>query len=345
MTTGIVRDWRYLNHDMGPAHPESPARIKSIYEMLEKEKMFSSFPVIEPRPASEAEVELIHTKPYFELIKQTAGKERVILDPDTSTSPRSYETALLAAGGLLKAAEMVLEGKLDNGFGLVRPPGHHAEASGARGFCIFNNVAVAAEHLIQARGLKRILIVDWDLHHGNGTQHSFEERDDVLYFSTHQYPHYPGSGHWSEVGRGKGEGFTVNVPLAPGKSDDDFLAVFERLLLPIARTYKPQFILVSAGFDIFAEDPLGGMEVSVEGFGALAAVLVRLARQTSEGRLLCALEGGYHLGGLSEGVKRVLLALGGTKRSRSPKPHASASTESELAPVFKTQKKYWPVET
>jgi acetoin utilization deacetylase AcuC-like enzyme len=344
VTTGIVKDWRYLNHDMGPAHPESPARIRAVNEMVEKESRLAAWPVIEPRPATEAEIELIHTKPYFDLVRRTGGKERVVLDPDTSTSPRSFETALLAAGGLLKAAEMIMDGTLDNAFALVRPPGHHAEADQARGFCIFNNVAIAAERLVRDYGLRRILVVDWDLHHGNGTQHSFEERDDVLYFSTHQYPHYPGTGHWSEVGRGKGEGFTVNVPLAPGKTEADFLAIFDRLLAPIARAYKPQFVFVSAGFDIFAGDPLGGMEVSVQGFGALAAWLLGLARETSGGRLLGALEGGYHLAGLKSGVREVLLALSGQRPSSSQKTAVSMSTERELAPVFAAQKKYWPIE-
>ena len=344
MTTGIVKDRRYLEHDMGPGHPESPDRLKTVYKTLEKNKAFSSYPVIEPLPATEAEIELVHTKPYHDLIRRTAGRERVYLDPDTSTSAKSYETALLAAGGALRAAEMIMERKIDNAFALVRPPGHHAEASEARGFCIFNNAAVAAEHLIRSSGLKRILIVDWDLHHGNGTQHSFEDRDDVLYFSTHQFPHYPGTGHWSEVGKGKGEGFTVNVPLAAGKTDADFLYIFRRLLAPIARAFKPEFILVSAGFDIFAGDPLGGMEVSIEGFGALAAELQELARSLSAGRMLYVLEGGYNLFGLRDGVARVLLAMDDPKRVAAPGPRVPASTAAELAPVFKTQKKFWPVE-
>jgi len=344
VTTGIVKDWRYLEHDMGPAHPESPDRLRAIYKMLEKDKAFSSFRIIEPRPATGTEIELIHTKAYHDRIRQTAGLERAYLDPDTSTSPKSYETALLAAGGTLRAAEMIMEKKIDDAFALVRPPGHHAEASAALGFCIFNNIAIAAQHLVRWVGLKRILIVDWDLHHGNGTQHSFEDRDDVLYFSTHQFPHYPGSGHWSEAGKGKGEGFTVNVPLAAGKTDADFLYIFRRLLAPVARTFKPEFILVSAGFDIFAGDPLGGMELSVDGFGALAAELQGLARSLSAGRILYVLEGGYNLFGLRDGVGRVLLAMGNSNRIAASNARVSASTGAELAPVFRTHKKYWPVE-
>jgi acetoin utilization deacetylase AcuC-like enzyme len=344
MTTGIVKDWRYLEHNMGSGHPESPERLRAIYEMIEKEKAFSSYTMIEPRPASEEEVELIHTKSYFKQIKETAGRERVYLDPDTSTSPRSYEIALLAAGGVLKAAAMIMEKKVGNGFALVRPPGHHAEADQARGFCIFNNVAITAQYLIKAHGLKRVLIVDWDLHHGNGTQHAFYARNDILYFSTHQFPHYPGTGHWSEVGTGPGEGFTVNVPLAPGKTDQDYLFIFDRLLRPIAQAYKPEFILVSAGFDIFAGDPLGGMEGSVEGFGALAAAVQKMASTTAGGRLLGALEGGYNLFGLRDGVRQVLRVLGGQEKPPALQPKISASAERELAPVFQAQKKYWPVD-
>jgi acetoin utilization deacetylase AcuC-like enzyme len=312
--------------------------------MLEQEKALSSLLTIAPRPAEEDEITLIHTRSYFDEIKETAGKERVDLDPDTSTSARSFEAALLAAGGLLKAADMVISGKIRNGFALVRPPGHHAEASQARGFCIFNNVAVAAQYLIKKHGLKRILIVDWDLHHGNGTQNAFYSRRNVLYFSTHQFPYYPGSGFWSEVGSGDGEGFTVNVPLSPGKTDDDYLFIFRRLLVPIAKAYKPEFILVSAGFDIFAGDPLGGMEVSIQGFGVLAAELVELAEETAGAKLLLTLEGGYNLFGLRDGARKVLLVLAGKERPQPGTPTATEALQRELTPVFKVQKKFWPVE-
>jgi acetoin utilization deacetylase AcuC-like enzyme len=343
MKTGIVKDWRYVEHNMGAAHPESPERIRAIYEMLEAEKRLASLPLISPRPAMEKEVALIHTQEYVEQIKETAGRERVYLDPDTSTSPRSYEVALLAAGGLIEAADRIMAGKVGGAFALVRPPGHHAEASQAKGFCIFNNIAIAAQYLVEKWGLGRILIVDWDLHHGNGTQNAFYSRDDILIFSTHQFPHYPGTGHWSEVGEGKGSGFTVNVPLAPGKTDDDFLFIYRKLLSPIAAAYKPEFILVSAGFDIFAGDPLGGMEVSVKGFGALASELMNLAQQTAQGRLLLTLEGGYNLFGLQDGVRSVLLALDGQGSESPAKLGISASLEHELAPVFKVQKAFWPV--
>lgn len=340
MRTGIVKDLRYMEHDMGAFHVETPKRIEVIYKMLEKE---ISFPYleIEPRPAKEEEIQMIHSPAYVSLIKETSGQARVRLDPDTATSPRSYETALLAAGGLLKAADLIMEGKIQNGFALVRPPGHHAEAGRAMGFCLFNNVAIAGEYLIRKHGLERILIVDWDLHHGNGTQHSFYSRNDVLYFSTHQFPHYPGTGYWDETGSGDGEGFTVNVPLYAGKTDEDYLYVFRKILAPIASLYKPEFILVSAGFDIYRGDPLGGMLISEEGFGALAAELLSLAHGFAKGRILFTLEGGYDLQGLREGIRNVLLQLAGQAKKPKIEEKISSATEAELAPVFKTQKKYW----
>jgi acetoin utilization deacetylase AcuC-like enzyme len=342
MQTGIVKDKRYTEHDMGPFHVESPRRIEAIYDMLEKE---ISFPYLEikPRLAKEEEIEMVHNPAYVNLIKETSGRERVYLDPDTSTSARSYEVALLATGGLLQAADFIMEGKIQNGFALVRPPGHHAEAGRAMGFCLFNNIAIAAEHLVKKRGLKRILIVDWDLHHGNGTQHSFYNRKDVLYFSSHQYPYYPGTGYWDEIGEGEGKGYTVNVPLNAGKTDEDYLYIYRKILAPISSSYKPEFILVSAGFDIYQSDPLGGMLVSDQGFGALASELLSLAHDFSKDRILFTLEGGYELEGLRQGVKQVLLQLGSAAKKPAIDAIPSPATEREIEPIFKIQEKYWPL--
>jgi len=340
MRTGIVKDLRYMEHDMGTFHVETPQRIQVIYQMIE-EKIKFPFLEIEPRPATEEELLFIHTPVYVKSIKSTAGKDRVHLDPDTSTSARSYEVALLAAGGVLKAADLIMQGKIQNGFALVRPPGHHAEASRAMGFCLFNNIAIGAAYLLKKHGLKRILIVDWDLHHGNGTQHSFADSAEVLYFSTHQFPHYPGTGHWSEVGNGKGEGYTVNVPLHSGKTDSDYIFIFEKILHPIITEYKPEFVLVSAGFDIYEGDPLGGMQISKEGFAALTNALMELAGEYAQNRILFTLEGGYNLQGLQDGVEQVLYQLSGEGSKPSIGPIASASTERELAPVIKIQRKYW----
>ncbi|RLB18360.1 MAG: histone deacetylase, partial [Deltaproteobacteria bacterium] len=211
--TGIVRDNRYLDHDPGAYHPESPRRLEVLYSMID-ENFEGKFTEVSPSPAEKEMLLWIHDGSYISRVAATAGKEYVSLDPDTSTSPGSYEAALLAAGGLCKAISMVMSGQLDNAFAFVRPPGHHAERARAMGFCLFNNVAVGARYAQKEHQAERVLIVDWDLHHGNGTQHSFEEDPTVLYFSTHQYPYYPGSGSLREVGRGEGQGYTVNVPLS-----------------------------------------------------------------------------------------------------------------------------------
>ena len=331
-----------MEHNMGAFHVESPERIEAIYRMVEEE---ISFPYleIEPRLALEEEIEMVHSPSYLNLIKETSGKERVILDPDTATSSRSYEVALMAAGGLLEAIDSIIEGKTENGFALVRPPGHHAEASRAMGFCLFNNAAIGAEYLVKKHGLDRIMIVDWDLHHGNGTQHSFYERSDILYFSTHQFPHYPGTGYWDERGKAKGEGFTINVPLSSGKTDEDYFFIYKKILYPVASIYKPEFILVSAGFDIAEDDPLGGMRVSESGFGVLTSELISLAHKFSKDKILFTLEGGYDLKSLQHGVKQVLLHLGGEGKKPNIMAKISQATEKELIPVFETQKKYWKI--
>jgi acetoin utilization deacetylase AcuC-like enzyme len=327
---------------MGAFHVESPERLKAIYNMIDSD---FSFPLenIQPRAADLDEIIWTHTLSLINRIKDTSGKDRVSLDPDTSTSALSYDTALLAVGGLLEACRAVMEGKIQNGFALIRPPGHHAEASQAMGFCLFNNVAVAADYLLKNFGLERILIIDWDLHHGNGTQHSFYSRNDVLYFSTHQFPFYPGTGHWGETGEGEGEGYTVNVPLYGGNGDSEFLYIFNNILSPIAAEFKPDFILVSAGFDISAADPLGGMNVSASGFGALALKLMDLAKNHSQDRMLFTLEGGYDLQGLKDGVKQVLLQLSGNTSDPGIKASCSPQLEKELQSVFEIQRKFWKI--
>ena len=340
MTTGIVRDSRYMDHNMGPFHVESPERIKAIYNMLDSD---FDFPLhsIEPRLAEEEEILAVHTKSYFDRVRETAGRDRVVLDPDTSTSARSFDVARLASGGVLNALDRIMEGECQNGFALIRPPGHHAEASQAMGFCLFNNIAVGAEHLIQKHGLRRILILDWDLHHGNGTQHSFEDRSDVLYISTHQFPHYPGTGSYAETGREEGIGFTVNFPLLSGKTNEDYLYIFKNLIDPICGEYGPDFILISAGFDIYKDDPLGGMNITAQGFGALTRSLVDSAQRLCDRRLLIVLEGGYDLEGLSQGVKQVLLQLGGQAEEPHFDPKASSRLEEELRPIVPVLKKHW----
>lgn len=325
---------------MGSYHVESPQRLEAIYQMIEDEIKFP-YLSIKPRAAKEEEIGLIHTPSYVQKIKETSGRERVVLDPDTSTSAQSYRVALLAAGGILEAVDKIMEGKIQNAFALIRPPGHHAEASRAMGFCLFNNVAIGAQYLLERYNQKRILIVDWDLHHGNGTQHSFEQSPNVLYFSTHQYPHYPGTGDSSEIGQNSGEGFTVNVPLSPGKTDEDYLYIYRNILSSISEQYQPDFILVSAGFDTFEQDPLGGMKVTSRGFGALTQELMDLSQKICGGKILAVLEGGYHLRGLREGVKEVLTHLGAQQPKTELSIQSSPQREKELSPVIETHRKYW----
>ncbi|MGA2781264.1 MAG: histone deacetylase [Smithella sp.] len=304
--TGVVKDNRYLQHSAGFAHPESPERLAAIYEMLDNPLMSWKFTHIEPREATHKEIETIHSPSYVKFIASTAGQRCVFLDPDTATSPETYEIAKLAVGGVCNAIDEVMEEKVDNAFAFVRPPGHHAEKDAAKGFCVFNNIAIGAMHAISKYNLTKILIVDWDLHHGNGTQHSFFNDPRILYFSTHQYPYYPGTGDLLEIGRGHGEGYTVNVPLREGAGDASFVAIFRRILQPVALEYKPELILLSAGFDIYFQDPLGGMRVTPEGFAAMTRVLLNIADTCCQGRLVAVLEGGYHVSGLTRSVKAVL---------------------------------------
>jgi len=306
--TGIVRDERYLEHETGFSHVENPQRLVHIYQALDD--VNDLFVEITPRAATREEITAVHDPEYVDRIAATAGKEAHHLDADTVTSPKTYEVALLAAGGLLAAIDAVM-GDLANAFALVRPPGHHAERNRAMGFCIFNNVAIGAQYARSQHGLERVLIVDWDLHHGNGTQKTFYTDPQVLYFSTHQYPYYPGSGHYTEIGEGTGKGYTVNCPLSTGYGDADYANILRHCLRPIALAYQPQLILVSAGFDIYRQDPLGGMAVTEEGFARLIDIIMDMADSVCEGRLVVTLEGGYHLEGQARSVVEVVKRMAG----------------------------------
>lgn len=308
--TGIVKDERYLDHVMDPGHPESPERLRVIYKMLEEPEMRGFLEEIRPRPATREEIELVHTPSYIDQVAQTSGKPYYRLDMDTSTCAKSYETALLAAGGLLELIKAVMEGRLDNGFALIRPPGHHAERDRAMGFCLFNNVAIGAHYAMKQFSLDRVLIVDWDVHHGNGTQNTFYEDPRVLYISTHRYGYfYPGTGSAREVGKGKGMGFNVNIPLSTGAGDAEYGNLFEMVIKPIALEYQPQLVLISAGFDTHYDDPLGGMEVTEKGFARMTQILMEIAEATAQGKLVITLEGGYDVSGQGRSVKAVLKEL------------------------------------
>jgi acetoin utilization deacetylase AcuC-like enzyme len=345
--TGIVKDERYLEHVMDSGHPESPERLRAIYKMLEEPEMKNIYAPVNPRPATREELEMIHTPSYIDLVASTAGKPYYRLDMDTSTCAKSYEAALWAVGGLLELIKAVMEKRLDNGFALVRPPGHHAEQDRAMGFCLFNNVAIGARYALQTFSLQRVLIVDWDVHHGNGTQNSFYEDPQVLYFSTHRYGFfYPGTGGAREVGKGKGEGFNVNVPLSTGVSDAEYGNIFEKFLKPIALEYQPQLVLVSAGFDTHYDDPLGGMEVTEKGFARMAQILMEIAEATAQGKLVITLEGGYDVSGQSRSVKAVLKELAQAppldKQDLLEKEKAHyPRIEQSLLQLKEIQKQYW----
>jgi acetoin utilization deacetylase AcuC-like enzyme len=353
--TGIVTDPLFIKHNPGAFHPEKPARLKAIYSMLDESGLRGRLQTVEPRPASEEEITRVHRREYYEKIAETDGKN-VALDMDTHTSPDSFRAALAAAGGLLELTREVAEENLDNGFALVRPPGHHAEYSSARGFCLFNNVAIAAEYALHRLGCSKVAVVDWDLHHGNGTQHSFEDRSDVLYISTHQYPFYPGTGGLRETGKGDGEGYTVNVPLSSGMGDLEYRAIFREVILPILRQYAPDLILVSAGFDTLATDPLGGMKMSTEGHAVLTSMLMEVAGEmrtaggnegsaADEGRggsktvragPVITLEGGYDVHAQAEAVANCLRCMLGEREPGEAAGHegsgeAAGGVESEPA--------------
>jgi acetoin utilization deacetylase AcuC-like enzyme len=308
--TGLVYDSRYLDHDMGAGHPESPNRLRAIMQQLEQSGTAARLARIEPRKAEDEWITQIHTPSYLAMLKTHAPRNgRVSLDPDTSMSPGSLAAAYLAAGGALAAVDAIMSQQVDHVFCAVRPPGHHAEAGRAMGFCLFNNVAIAARYVQRRYGIQRVLIVDWDVHHGNGTQHSFEDDPSVLFFSTHQFPHYPGTGRESERGRGAGEGFTIDVPMEAGEGDEEYRAIFQKSLVPAADAFKPEFVIISAGFDAHKDDPLANMGLTEEGYADLTSLVTGIAKRHARGRILSSLEGGYHLTSLAASVDRHIQAL------------------------------------
>jgi histone deacetylase 6 len=334
-----VYDEAFLAHRAPYEHPERPERLTAIRARLEREGLFAACERVPARPADDAELLAIHDARLLATVAATARLEFVQLDPDTYACGDTARAARLAAGGLVDLTRAVLSGRLANGFALLRPPGHHAEADRAMGFCLFNNVAVAAA-AARKDGARRILIVDWDLHHGNGTQHSFWNDPDVLYFSTHQYPFYPGTGAVDETGGPDARGRTVNVPWPSGCGDAEFLAAFDRVLLPMAAEFGPDLVLVSCGFDAAAGDPLGGMRVSPAGFALLTARLTRLAR----GRLVLALEGGYNLTAIARSAEACLRVLLGEDVAAEDAGSEEPSTGARqvLEAVRRVQKPHWP---
>jgi len=322
MKAGLVYDPIYLEHDTGD-HVENPRRLVTAVSYLKETGIKEKLTCLPPRPALLEELEMIHAPEYISYVKSKAEKGGGWLDPDTVMSPKSYEAALYAAGGLLVAVEAVMKGEVDNDFALVRPPGHHAIHDRAMGFCIFNNMAIAAKFALSKFSLNRVLIADFDVHHGNGTQDAFYADPEILYFSTHQYPFYPGTGWMDETGTGEGEGTTVNFPMAAGWGDEEYLRAFNEVLVPVARGFEPQLILVSAGFDAHWADQLAMMRVSVKSFAQMVMILKELATELCQGRLVFTLEGGYNLQVVASSIKAVFDVLLGNSGIDDPLGKAS----------------------
>ena len=312
MKLGWVYHERFLDHDTGPGHVERPERLEVIASSLRGAGLLSQMVPVSFEPAGIDAVCRVHEPAYVDLVRMACeqGMEW-IGSTETRISSRSFDVALLAAGGVIAACDAVMDGRIDAAFCAVRPPGHHAERDAAGGYCLFNNVAVAAEHLIRAHGVQRVAIVDFDAHHGNGTQHIFEERADVLYASLHEHPRFlfPGTGWPGEVGRGAGEGFTVNVPLAPGSEDGDFRAALSETVLPALDGFRPGFLLISAGFDAAAGEEAAHLSLSAQGFADITRELAAAARRACGGRLVSILEGGYNSENLKQCVPAHVRAL------------------------------------
>jgi len=305
---GFVYHEDYLAHDTG-LHPESKNRLIAIMDYLKKEGILDNVEQISPRLASEEEVSLVHPLPYISMVRDACKAGGGYLDPDTCISTLSYRAALRAVGGVLDGIDCLINGDLRRVFCAVRPPGHHAEVSRGMGFCLFNNIAIGARYALKNHNIERILILDWDCHHGNGTQHIFDTDPAVFYFSIHQYPHYPGTGSASESGTDEGAGTTLNIPLPAQSGDEAYIEAITQHLIPVMDTWKPRLIMLSAGFDAHEMDPLCGMNVTTEGFGQMTRLVCTMANEYSDGRIISLLEGGYHLDALSKSVAAHLIAL------------------------------------
>ncbi len=317
-TTAYATHLDYLLHTLDD-HPENADRLRAIWKLMESTNMLDNLLSIEPHPASTEQLERVHTPDHIALIKKAAGMGPVMIDYDTYAQPESYDVACLSAGGVITAVDAVMTGRADNGLAIIRPPGHHATPRRAMGFCLFNNVAIAARHAIATYApVSRVMIVDYDVHHGNGTQDAFYYTSDVLYISTHEYPYYPGTGALKDRGVGDGRGTTINIPLRAGTGNMGFEQAFTRVIWPAARRFKPDLILISAGFDAHWVDPLAHLQLDLPGYTHLARELIAMAGELCDSRIVFVLEGGYDLHALSNGVLNIAYALQGIDQIADP---------------------------
>jgi acetoin utilization deacetylase AcuC-like enzyme len=317
--TLLLFDAGMLAHDTGYGHPENAGRLSALLESLAQDPPLGVHQAA-PLEATDAQLSLVHAPELVAAVARSRGQPRTRFDADTVASADTHRAALLAAGAAVKATEAVVSGTAGGAFALVRPPGHHAEAARAMGFCFFNNAAVAAAHAITELGCRRVLLLDPDVHHGNGSQALFWDRPEVLYVSLHRFPFYPGTGDWDEVGGGRGEGKTLNLPLPAGLGDADYDALMAQVVEPVVDAFAPELIIVSAGFDTYFDDPLGGMRLTADGYRAMSARVWRWAQRHCPGRVAFVLEGGYHPTGVREGVLAALQAM------RAPLPCAGEGT-------------------
>jgi acetoin utilization deacetylase AcuC-like enzyme len=303
----VAYDDSFLIHETGPFHPESPERLKAVMEVIKALNL--DYVPIRPREAAKDELLLVHEPAYIDTILNSRPKEPVMLDPDTVFSPGTAKAAITAVGAVLESVDKITEGQVIRAFCPVRPPGHHAESGRAMGFCIFNNVAVGAAYALAKKGIAKAAIIDWDVHHGNGTQKAFYSSAKVLYISLHQYPHYPGTGSPAETGEGEGEGYNINIPMGCGSTDADYRKAFHDKIIPALEDFQPELIFISAGFDAHRFDPLAGISLSTEFYGEMTAILREIADKYCRGRIISALEGGYNLDILKETVALHLTEL------------------------------------
>lgn len=318
MSTVYVTHPRYIDHDLA-GHPEHAGRIKAVWQALENAGLPMRMTSIEAQPATDEHILSVHTPEYLELLNQIERFDQPVrFDADTYALPESAMVARLSAGGVIKAVDTVMRGEANNGLAAVRPPGHHAVPERAMGFCLLGNIAMAARHAQKAHNIARVMIVDYDVHHGNGTQDMFYFDKSVLFISTHQSPFYPGTGTLNQTGRGEGRGYTVNIPMPAGNGDSNYAAVFERVIWPLARRFRPELILVSAGFDAHWVDPLASMRLSLKGYDHLSRELIRMAAELCEGKIVFVMEGGYDLQALANGIRNIAHALLGEDELSDP---------------------------